>query len=186
MEKNSEILDELRQLQSPLAELPRHMPFEVPQNFFAELEGNILSALKVEELPLQWSDSMPHALPQNYFDTLPADILAKAKSTGKQNNRKTIALPFLVRAAAAVLILAVGLAGYKYFTDPPFNARQQLASVSDEAISSYLQQYTDEFDTEMIVNNLSASDLSELENIGNEEIIDYLNETGWDTNEKYN
>ena len=185
MEKNSEILDELRQWQSPLADMPRLMPFEVPANYFTGLESNILSALKVEELPLQWSDSMPHALPQNYFDTLPLDILSKAKEADVQNNRKTIVLPFLVRAAAAVLLLAAGLAGYKYFTDQPLNPQQQLASVSDEAISSYLQQYTDEFDTEMIVNNLSASDLSELENIGNEEIIDYLNETGWDTNEKY-
>lgn len=182
MEKKSEIREELKEWQSPLADMPRNMPHEVPENYFSELQGNIIAGLQAEQTPLEWSDSNPFALPQNYFNTLPQDILARAKQADAVPAKKRIAFRPFIRAAAAALMLALGVAGYQYFTTQQPDTQKQLASLTDETVSSYLSQYTDETDTELITSNLSPADISELESIGNDEIIDYLNETGWKAN----
>jgi hypothetical protein len=181
MERKNEIPEELKSLQSPLADMPRSMPFEIPQGYFEALPADMLAALQGGEKPADSSDSMPYSLPEHYFDSLPQEILARAKQaeTEKPKGRR-ISLIFL-RAAAAAMLLAIGIAGYRYFSAQEPTATQQLATISDEDISLYLETQLEDMDTDLLAGRLSSADMAELEHIGNEEIIHYLNETGWDT-----
>jgi hypothetical protein len=188
MGTTSEILEELKQWQSPLAEAPRSMPYDMPDNYFNGFCDSIITAIHEaeEQKPQFGNDKTPFATPENYFSTLPQDILAKAKqSDATTTGKQTIAFRSIVRAVAAVLVIAIGIIGYRYFTQEP-TAQQQLASISNEDISNYLEQHSDEFDTELLATHLSSAELGELENIANDDIIEYLDETGWNVDASIN
>ncbi len=185
MEQKSEILEELKQWQSPLADMPRNMPFVVPENYFSTLSANITASIHAENTPIRWNDRIPYTLPDNYFNTLPQDILAKARQAENiPTKKKTIALPLFVKAAAAVLIMALGIAGYQYFNTQPTITDSQLTDVPAEDISDYLQQTGDEVATDLLAYDETAIDVSSLEDIDSEEIVDYLDEEGWYSTKK--
>lgn len=183
MEQNSELLNELRQWGSPLAEMRRHMPFVVEEDYFTTLPEVLSSRIADSEVG---NKPMPHPVPDGYFETLAGNILARVKSeeTIPQLKRRKIAFPLPARIAAAALLLAAGWAGYKHYDNTVLPAQQQLAAIPAEEIHQYLGNYLDDMDADLLAGNLADSELNELEQLHNDEIIEYLNDGGWDTSAK--
>ena len=215
MNAHNNIVSELEALQSPLAHMPRTMPYAVPEGYFAMLEAGIRAGISAGEdyrLAIE-SKAMPHHVPEGYFEGLPAAIATAAQiAHGKQTapaytvpegyfegfpaamlakvkqeqvttaEKKTIPLwKNLAWAAAAVILLSVGLQTYKAVdAAEATGTEQQLAQLPNGTINEYIQANIDEFDTEMIASNVNSDGAqttpSQLEE---EEIINYLNETGW-------
>jgi hypothetical protein len=172
-----DIRKELMDMESSLAESRVDMPYSVPDGYFAafseSLEGLLAGEGELNPEVFATRD-MPYELPQKYFDTLPAAILAKV--TNDKPKWLTLSLGQLRWAAAAVLLMAIGLATFSRFQGSGASEKKDglLANVGEGDIRAYLvatyhppltpvpgSVYLDNVD-------LDAKD-----------IIAYLDETGW-------
>lgn len=166
MKAVNEITEELTGMGSMLAELPRAMPYSVPDGYFEQLPGTIQAAVEMES---------QFAVPAGYFDSFPEQMLAVAKRADKKPI--LISLANRVRwVAAAVLIMCIGVGSYMTFQNQPaMSAERILSSVPASEIQEYLQgpeRATDEQTANhAIVNKLQ---------VDSKEIVSYLNETGWE------
>ena len=183
MTSEQDILSELRSMNSPLAGFSRNMPFEVPEGYFNNLPAQVLLMTNKEVLPA--GATMPHIVHPDYFDTLPEQLLATIRQQ-EQNKKpekpfRRISLLKNVRwAAAAILILAIGMGSYRVFGPQPASVEQQLQSISDEAIMSYVEDNIYAFETETIINYVNTADLNAASmQINKNDIENYLEETGW-------
>ncbi|MBS1774329.1 MAG: hypothetical protein JST82_15845 [Bacteroidetes bacterium] len=217
MSNRNDIVNELRELNSPLADMSRAMPYELPTGYFEEVANDVVSIAKVMDLQepvLNVNKGMPYMIPSGYFEALPttinelvgnglpqkasnvyevpagyfaqlpAAITAKAKDANKPAKRISLGAPVWKQvrwAAAAVLILSIGIGSYQYTQNKEYKLRKELARVSSDSIHEYVQQHIDEYDTEMIADNMETNDLKTLsKNISEQEIVNYLNATGWE------
>jgi hypothetical protein len=202
MESVNDIRNELKGLNSPLADMPRTMPYEVPQGYFESLEDGITLMRAGKEMPYvipqgyfeglateilfevnKPQQQHPFSVPGGYFDALPAELLAKAKQSDKKP--KTISIGVTIWknvrwAAAAVLLLGVGLGVYKnYLYQPKFNVQDELSTLSQDEIHEYVQQHIEEYDVEAISSGSESFEVKPAANqLSNEEIEKYLKETG--------
>ncbi len=153
--------------------------FSIPGNYFDQLPGQILATIRTEESIAAFPEHIPYENPENYFDALPATILHKARH--EKAGAFIIKWQQAIRwAAAAILVLGVAFGAYKFFTPAPLDATKALAELPEETIREYLVQNIDDFDTELILNNLNTDkDIRSATGLDNEDIIQYLNETGW-------
>ena len=166
--------------QDPVITWSKANPYITPDGYFDSLTANVLS--NVITAPVSVAHNDPYEVPAGYFDTLPDRLLAAAKEAQKQPAR---IIPLrrniwkqVKWAAAAVLIIGLGFGSYEIvqILQPPHKAEHMLASIPDKDISEYIQQNIDDFDLDMIVSNANISD---------EDIIQYLKETGVDTSKVY-
>ena len=85
MKKANEISEELRSMDSILADLPRTMPYAVPVNYFTDLAGTIRTTIdhisETEHVP-GWSKTMPFAVPDNYFSELTDEVTTGGIASG--------------------------------------------------------------------------------------------------------
>ncbi len=181
MASENDILKEPEDMNSPLSAIGKNMPFEVPQGYFDSLPEQVLHrACEKVSLP---GTAMPHIVHDSYFDNLPEQLLEVIK---KQDNMpapvaKRISLWKNVRwAAAAILILAIGIGSYKIFNPQPASVEQQLQTISDEAIMSYVEDNIYAFETETIINYVNTADINAASlQLNTNDIEYYLQETGW-------
>ena len=163
----------------------RSIPFAIPSGYFEGLASNVMAAVNAgagNELN-DLSRKMPGSVPTGYFDALPAQVLQAAK-IAHPAKKKTTTIP-LVRntfrqvrwAAAAVLLICIGFGGYvSFFSGGNQNGTESmLANVPSEEIQDYLQ-HSYILDVNRIVNNNEINKIQ----VDNTDIIQYLNETGWD------
>jgi hypothetical protein len=205
MDNNRDIQDELAGMDSMLAQASRAMPYVVPENYFSGFAAKVSQHIAGGgdyEAARDWGKKMPYSVPEGYFEALPRAISntmafvdkkdvpegyfdklpERMLQAAKAADRPRRAIPFpatvftqLRWVAAAVLIICISLGGYMAF-DGQGDASPEniLSSISQSEIQEYLQS-TDRVDDERIVNN-TISNLP----IGNDEIISYLDETGWE------
>lgn len=169
--------------------LPKAMPHTVPAGYFDSLAEAVLAKAKAGGV--SYGKSSPFAVPAGYFDALPDQLLAAAKEAAEPAQRPRV-IPFLpvqkaVRwAAAALLVLGLGFGSYRYLGQQAGTAdvNRQLAQLDRSEVGAYLEQHLDDLDTETLANTVAASDpaLKGLEKVHAEDIIQYLDETGWDEN----
>ena len=91
MNRDNNIKEELVFLGSQLADIPKNMPFVVPEGYFEQLPG--LIAAKEELLAISGpvaviTKNMPFVVPEAYFDQLPGAIAAKVSSASLLNSKK--------------------------------------------------------------------------------------------------
>lgn len=210
MKKDNGIMQELVEMGSPLALLPRTMPYHVPEGYWGELAG-ILPGHEEEfekEILPTWSKTMPYhvpesyfhqltgqlvnaatlngasgkdifSVPEGYFDQLPAQILLAAKTSASVANPPAKQYHMFRPgqwAAAAILVLFIGLGAYITFSASPGGpgSENMLAAVPSKEIHDYVQQ-TYRMDVDKVID----ADLNNLQ-VDDKDIIEYLNETGWD------
>ena len=151
------------------------LPYTVPQGYFEALPGELVARTTTPVLP----KAIPFNIPAGYFETLPAQMLQSAKANGNRAiplKRYNI-LKSVKWAAAAILVLGIGLGSYRVF----FNMQQIsgtesiLSSVPNNEIQDYLQ-HNYIVDIDKIAGNNTVNNM----NIDNKDIIQYLNETGWE------
>jgi hypothetical protein len=172
MEKNNEILNELKELNSSLVDISREMPYSLPENYHNEFCGNLSGLIKLENL----NDKMPFEVPSDYFDDFPSEMIALIQKEEKKPGR-IINVGWFgknIRIAAAAIILLFAGAGIFQVTIQQNSIESQLSRLPEDAVSEYLQS-TEGLELYTKQNNLgsAASQLSE------DEIINYLDETGW-------
>lgn len=183
MASEQDILSELQAMNSPLAGFSRDMPFEVSAGYFDSLPEQMLQMANKEILPA--GTAMPHIVHPDYFDTLPEQLLVTIRQ--QEQTPKTeipvrrISLWRNVRwAAAAVLILSIGIGSYRVFSPQQVSVEEQLQSISDEAIMSYVEDNIYAFETETIINYINTADINAASmQINKNDIEYYLQETGW-------
>ena len=223
MTDHKDILQELKDMNSPLADMPRSMPYAVPENYFGQLAYDITLLLAPDPaihvsktMPFAVEENyfanfaaqlnaviageeasntlpktiLPYSAPANYFDNLPSQILSRAKATNAPVAPKRIPLGSEIWrqvrwAAAAVLILGIGLGSLnsvmRQESPQAISTKPDLSQVSSADIKNYVSQRIDDFDIEMIGDNLTTNDISALANqLDEKEIKQYLNETGWE------
>jgi hypothetical protein len=158
-------------------------PFSVPVGYFEELTDNIVSAVTAEELASFLPKDAPFKVPAGYFETLPAHMLRMARAADPAV-KETKIIPLKRRnfikplrwAAAAILLIGIGFGSYEtLFKQQTTSTDKILASVPSDEIHDYLQ-HTYRLDIDRIVGN---NDINNLQ-IENKDIIQYLNENGWD------
>ena len=182
--KNADAVD-------PILHYSKAMLYQVPQGYFDNLAGDVLAIAKGESALLE-QPKAPFEVPQGYFSQLPAQMLAVAKAADvHQEVRKTRVISPNWKtlwtstrwAAAAILILGIALSTYTGL-QRPMSVENQLAALPEGTISKYVEQNIDDFETELIVSTLTTnktrSTAQAIDELSDEEIIQYLDETGWE------
>lgn len=170
-----EINKELRELGSSLADVRIPIPYQLPGGYFAAFEKNILACtINHQQETALPAIGNPYAAPVGYFESLPDRLQQRLPKTPK----KGILITFRqVRwAAAAVLLVMIGVGGYNvYKTTGNSNANgfEILASVADGDIQEYLGP-------NYLAEAQSNSTTVEKMDVPTADIVDYLDETGWD------
>jgi len=226
MNNHNDIAEELNAWNSPLAGMPREMPFQLPVGYFDTLTDHVLSLRAIENgllpeavnppfvIPENYFEKNPDAVmsrieaemlsglpkvnpfatPEHYFDILPANVMAAIQGEAENapveykpiRGRKLNFWGSLRWAAAAILISSIGVGSYKMIYPAHPTAERRISRISTDTIGAFVQANLDEFDADMLENNVVAAKTvhqdeyhSQIDRIDKNEIIQYLNETGW-------
>jgi len=159
--------------------------FAVPAGYFESLTENISAAIAAD-ITAALPKGQPQQVPAGYFEALPAQLLAAAKASEPVKKQGKL-IPLRRQksgnpirwAAAAVLLMCIGLGSYEtFYSRQQANPENMLASVNSNDIQDYLQG-TYRIDVDHILANKDVSNLQ----VDNKDIVEYLNETGWDPTE---
>jgi hypothetical protein len=222
--RSAEILNELKELNCSLADVPAKNPFAVPERYFENLAQMLSVGVRVSqvdddpipvfpealpfEVPIEYFKHLPQKLaraakecrlnegihtafeiPTGYIDGLPVQltrIAQQADTMAKKVNNIALTRQ-LIRigkmAAAAILVLGIGLGSYKILHErqPEAIAARQLSGIDKEAITTYLEQHVDELDAETLETITVSSHTDPQRDIlylKSSEIQEYLQETG--------
>lgn len=192
-----EIADQIQLSEGALTDLPKQLPFSVPEGYFQSLPQSILQKIQEEE-PSVPAIPNPMKAPDGYFEQLPGQILMAVRQSERETApepakqpTRTIAFNRVFRwkplryAAAACLVIAIGLGWYRYnLESTPQNYMRQLANISQEELQSYILYNIDDFETEDLLTAIDlpeegGSSLDPVSRFSDEYIIQYLDETGW-------
>ncbi len=155
----------------------RTMPFEVPQGYFETAATDMAMMAMGENIAAALPKGIPLIVPTGYFDALPAKMLHAAKATELPKQQK-LSFRNIRWAAAAMVILSIGIGAYEFSNQQQNAPDNILASVSNNDIHDYLQQ-SYRLDVDRIISNTDINNMQ----VDNKEIVQYLNETGWDITE---
>lgn len=159
MNELNEIEQELNELNSLLLHISKTMPFTVPENYF---EDNVI-----------YSKENPFAVPDNYFSELPQLVTEKINKP-----RFVFSRWIFLRAAAALLLIFVGVYGYYVAVHPSID--RQIRGLSATEIETYILYTSDDLDAEKLLqySETSATHLP-VHHIDKQTMVNYLNEYGW-------
>lgn len=151
------------------------MPYTLPSGYFEELPDAVLGAIAHQKLK---SGNVPEvfAVPEGYFYQLPQKVMEAARMS-KPAKSRTISIHIQRLAAAAVILLGIGIGSYALLRPHHSGPDNILVAVPNGEIKEYLQH-----NMRMDVSNIVAGNNRHVNNIDvdNKDIIHYLNETGWD------
>jgi len=135
--------------------------FKAPEGYFEDMNAKILSQIAISGASAQNNFEVP----DQYFEDLSTKILEKTK---KPATAKVIKFSFVKYAAAAVLLIATTLGTYLYQTTNK-NVSDKLANIPEQEIVDYLKFYTDPNDVSFIIE--STDDFSFLEDNIDKQIV---------------
>jgi len=169
--------------------LPKSMPFDIPQNYFEQLEDDLKTSIFLEQLPKsspllapdenyfndfaaqmtshiyldQISNKNPLSVPSSYFDTQHDQIMSKIK-TNAPTQIGTRRFAPLSMAASILFFIGLGFLMFNQTSKP--SVEQQLATISSSEIENYIQSHQLEFDTDLVLEGIDESrvDFQTLEN----------------------
>ena len=75
MNPGTDIVKELQELESPLANMPRVMPFQVPEDYFVSF--SVESIMSDEDPVLNLPKTVPFAVPEGYFSSISLEKVMK-------------------------------------------------------------------------------------------------------------
>ena len=166
MEKN-EVFRELNDLNSPLAAMPRGMPYAHPEGYFERLADDAVRAAKMTDVPA------------GYFPGLPQTMLAAAKrADGFEESplpkTRLIALPIRRWAAAAILLVSISIGGALLFNSPAAAPEEAIASLPPDAVQEYVSIHG--YGNEALLDATTDPDatLPELSGLSEDELEAYL------------
>lgn len=177
MKQGDKIVSELKNMGSTLGNIPKRMPYEIPENYFQEFQQKLNDELTDQNAVINsFSKEMPYESPQGYFENFPKNII---NTIQKENRPQTTVIHFWTKfrlAAAAVLLIACGIAGFKYLQYQN-SIEHKFAKIPATEIKEYAQQKMLDIPNVENIANTSKQLPNELTK---DEIKEYLNETGWE------
>lgn len=171
-----EVKKELEEMGSQLAGAGIGLPYGGQEDYFARMPGKIVALITAERreglLPVT---ANPYAVPSGYFEQLPGKVATKA--IGQVRKGVVVSFRQLRVAAAAVVLLAVGLGTFVRMGDGPVGGADSaiLANVADKDIKAYLGN------AGASLAGGSAGRYIDKIDIKAEDIEKYLDENGWET-----
>ena len=176
MNDDNNIQNELKELSSLLAEMPRSMPFAVPEGYFIQLPEHAVATVMAGDNALTVKHDAPYKIPQGYFDQLPELVLTAVKKKEEKEIKRQIYVPRVQWLTAAMLAMVISLGGYIMFVQGTrHNSEKMLASVPSKEINEYVQTKYG-LDATKILNENKIQDLK----VDSKDIEAYLNDTGWE------
>jgi hypothetical protein len=181
MNEINNIQEELKDMGSPLAEVPMEMPYSVPVDYFEQLASGMAGKAREKEGEVpDFGRALPYTTPAGYFDGLAAAMLQKVTA---QDKKITVApdkgvafFPVIRWAAAAALVAIIGSGAFIMFSgNHETGAERMLAKVPPNEIKEYMQHHYG-FDASKVANNTHISNLD----VDSKDIVAYLDETGWE------
>ena len=148
---------------------------DIPADYFKNLPEIILQKINLElenqneiesgSILFQIEKSNNYTLPEKYFDTLPASVLTKVKSTDKVFilSKRTL---FIKYTAAAALLFLLGISLFAIIN---YKKSETPAIVSSSTIMQEANR--------ILLNNTFEK---EMENVNDNDVVDYLEENGHD------
>jgi len=165
---NDAVKTELEQMGSTLAGMSKGMPYAVPEGYFAAMEERMMNVI-IE--PALSETSLPYEVPAGYFDNLPEAMMAKAT---KAANGGSLHFGRLRMAAAAVVLLMAGVGAWMVLGQNNSTPDRLLARVNERDIREYLA----------VPDAVSGSAEAYVQQakVEADDIVTYLDETGWELN----
>ncbi|MCB0700503.1 MAG: hypothetical protein H6551_05520 [Chitinophagales bacterium] len=183
MKATEDILLELQSMNSPLADMPRNMPYEVPEGYFDSLP---IAVLDHDNDNIRLKHDLPYTVPDNYFEELPSIILKNITQEPAKPRRMILYTQWM---AAAILLLLVTIGGYNFLN----NSNQagfdnRLAQLDESTLNEYIENNISDFDMESIQNTYASNQNVEtlINDINEDDIVNYLNDAGWQQEILYN
>lgn len=174
MNTEQSVTGELHELNSPLARLPRRMPYTVPEGYFEALTAETVHAVKTNA-----------AVPDGYFEALPVTMLHVAKSAAAASSPlprpkpKVPALQPMRWAAAAILLISFAIGGGLFFRNAQ-SPEYAVSSLPADAVNAYVEANLTEVDADLLAESTVASlNAPDLTGLTAEDLEDYLAESGW-------
>ncbi len=164
----------------------RALPYFVPGGYFEALTDHIVSMAVTSDAISNMPVGSSYNVPAGYFETLPGQMLLAAKASDVEVKTHAKLIPLRRRkgrstirwAAAAVMLMCIGLGSFEaFYSGAQPSHEKMLSSVTSGDIHDYLQ-HTYRLDVDQIV----SADINNLQ-VDSKDIIQYLNETGWDQTE---
>jgi len=175
------------------ASMTRNLPYQVPAAYFEQLPDAIMGRIAAEDT-LNVEMSVPNAftVPDQYFEKFPEQVIEHIRAeelrarTAVQRPKKVPLFHNLRLAASVALIICAGFGILRINNNMglrPATAKVDFNTVPRDAISAYVIQNIDDFDTELIVSSMGNGegilDPALDNNASKAEIEAYLNEDGW-------
>lgn len=164
-----------------LSSFPRVLPYEVPEAYFEDgaLEARIREVVSSMDHPIGEEDMpwyspvlekiprvSPYQVEPGYFENLGTRITGRLKAS---RNRKAQIIwlnrnpgRLLKIAAAALVLILIGLGTRYYLGTRRDSLDKQLARISDRDIEAYLSDQTNLINQDLIYTNVNANNLEVL------------------------
>lgn len=166
----------------------KSVPYSTPDGYFEGLTQELYLLAAADHVST--GIPVPYEVEPGYIQALPKNLLNHAKRKDRQKNRTRI-IQFIVEArktgvrwaAAAVVVLSLGLGSYEFhqFHSADAVADRALHQVETEELGSYVNQHLDEFDSESLETAVATSNgnlTNTLPGMDEQEIQEYLNQNG--------
>ena len=155
-------LQERLTIETILEKLPKETPYQIDPGYFDSFEDQLHSAIYMESLPKE----MPYDLPVGYFDEFEKTLhkhIGVNKPEMKPHRKVSPVFSYMSIAASIVLILGISFWMMRMGNKP--SVEQQLATISNAEIQSYIASHQAEFGNEIALENVDESliDVSALE-----------------------
>ena len=161
------------------AEWGKTNPYILPSGYFNKFSSDLFEKIYSENGLNESKIQLPYEVPQGYFDAFKSNILQKVKHNGREVTRliRLGLIKPIKYAAAAILVLGLGIGGLLIFqNNNAMNQDGNLASVPKNELNEFAAQNYPELDIDLTsLNNMNNSLKFE-----SNDIIQYLNETGWE------
>lgn len=191
MNNKAEILQELHETAPLLASLNKVDVYSVPNNYFDDLSGSILSKIKAlqDEQIDELNEIAPtlskigkqnvYAVPANYFETFKVNVPAEKALAKIVNIRKVnIVIKYAVAAVVAGIIFT-GSFLFKHHDNSnqivsPVNVANAMKNISDDELSEYADDHNIQLNYDSLVDDNSDLNIAaELKGVSYEELEQY-------------
>lgn len=191
MKRNQDIQTELQEMNSPLAQTSRSMPYHVPDRYFEllheRIKNTVIADSDVLDINALKDTVSTMEVPEGYFDTLPDKVLVAAKQQPtktielRSSNKSWAPLRWL---AAAIIVLGVVFSITQFSSDSKeIDVYAELSKIPTDSIENYLAMQIDDVDVESLENSWNSGTSTGVNTgLTESELEQYLQEADWNIN----
>jgi len=175
-------MEELVQLSSILAGIPKTMPYAVPEDYFqSNIEGlKAFTSESEESLVLSFvNKEMPYGVPAGYFANVPEQVLEKI-ATQRVKVVPVMRRKWLQLAVAAAITGIMAISGIFYFSDRGSNGTSDpvtaVKKASTEELNDFINTTAITDDKSQITVNNSPKEKKLFADISDKELNEFLDQ----------